>query len=62
MIIRFEEQNANVEPTAEWAIAEGEGTIDRDVVVVPDAEGTPGQQFRAHLMTELFDYLNLGDI
>jgi hypothetical protein len=58
MIVRFEEQHGDVELTMEWAIAEGRDAVDDDDnVVVAQAIGTPGQEFRAQLMEKLFLHL-----
>ncbi|KIN96837.1 hypothetical protein M404DRAFT_162126 [Pisolithus tinctorius Marx 270] len=58
MVICFEEEMVgSIEPSSWWAMEEGSGQQDGDMVVVGEAVGTPGQQFQMRLVDELFQYL-----
>ncbi|KIN94666.1 hypothetical protein M404DRAFT_167731, partial [Pisolithus tinctorius Marx 270] len=55
MVIRFEEEMVGiVEPSSQWAMEEGLGQQDSDMVMVGEPVGTPGQRFRMRLLDGLF--------
>ncbi|KIK79240.1 hypothetical protein PAXRUDRAFT_161818, partial [Paxillus rubicundulus Ve08.2h10] len=60
-LIQFEEgYRGEVEGTVQWAILEGQGSVNRDEEIYQgQPAGTEGQQFCAHLMQRLFDECGL---
>ncbi|KIK75492.1 hypothetical protein PAXRUDRAFT_172694, partial [Paxillus rubicundulus Ve08.2h10] len=57
MIVQFEEGcHGEMEGTVQWAISEGQGSVDRDEEIHPgQPTGMEGQRFWAHLMQKLFN-------